>query len=271
MSDLINGAEVFTGATTGVIANLVEKGVRAGWNGIKKYFKDTWYEEQINLGVAYEEYLHRVYKKYKDIKTFVNPRTPQSLQTVYVPTGVAYKNKKTRKDEKVNEVEISNLLEIDNKILITGIGGVGKSTMFKHLLLNAIESGNHIPVMVELRSFNSRSSGGLSIRKTIQRVLSDNGFRLEDEYFEYSLEQGAYLVLLDGFDELNRNNMAVIGEDIRSFSDRYPNNYFLLSSRPRDEFMSWNDFTESQMLPLTLDQAVSLVAKLDADETAREK
>ena len=37
------------------------------------------------------------------------------------------------------------------------------------------------------------------------RRYSDNGFTLADEYYKYSLEKGGYIILLDGFDEVNRD------------------------------------------------------------------
>ena len=47
----------------------------------------------------------------------------------------------------------------------------------------------------------------ISIYRAVYQTLSDNGFTLADEYYKYSLEKGGYIILLDGFDEVNRDKL----------------------------------------------------------------
>ena len=47
--------------------------------------------------------------------------------------------------------------------------------------------------------------------------------------------------------------------------DRYPDNYYILSSRPCSEFIEFQRFTVLSSLPLTLEQAVSLIKKIKFD------
>lgn len=261
MLDTINKPDV----VTGVVTNLVEDGVRTFWDKVKKYFKDKDIKENIDLGISYEKYLNQTKQKYGMIKTILYSKIPQPLLSFYVCANLIHNN------EKIDTELVTNVTKIGHKIIITGTGGLGKSTMFKYFFLNAIDATAYIPVMIELRSLNSQSAEDLSIRKAIYKALSDNGFYLEDEYFEYSLNQGGYLILLDGFDELNRENEYIIGESIKSFTDKYSNNHFILSSRPKEEFISWNDFIELESKPLNQEQAVTLISKLQVDENVKEK
>ena len=261
MAELLNKSDMITG----VVTNLVEDGVKTLWNKVKKYFKDEDIKEDIDLGISYEKYLKQTQQKYGMIKTILYNKIPQPLLSFYVCAELIYDN------EKINSELVTNVTKIGNKIIITGTGGLGKSTMLKYFFLNAIDFTEYVPVMIELRSLNSQCGEDLSIKKAIYRALVDNGFCLEEEYFEYSLNQGGYLILLDGFDELNRENEAIVGENIKSFADKYYNNHFILSSRPKDEFISWNDYTELQSLPLSKEQAISLVSKLQVDENVKEK
>lgn len=45
----------------------------------------------------------------------------------------------------------NNVLEIGNKIIITGTGGIGKSVMMKHFFLNVLQNTQYVPVLIELR------------------------------------------------------------------------------------------------------------------------
>ena len=91
--------------------------------------------------------------------------------------------------------------------------------------------------------------------------LSDNGFKLEDEYYSYSLSEGGYVILLDGFDEVNREKVGKVSEEIKNFTGKYNDNRFVISSRPSDNFIGWNDFHEATACQLTKEQALSLIRK----------
>ena len=100
--------------------------------------------------------------------------------------------------------------------------------------------------------------------------MVDNGFELSDEYFEYSLKEGAYIILFDGYDEVNRDKTEKITREIKELSEKYGKNKFLISSRPSEEFIGWNDFCEVETLKLNKQQALNLVKKLEFDEVVKD-
>lgn len=166
---------------------------------------------------------------------------------------------------------MNNILSIGHKIIITGTGGIGKSMLMKHCFMNAIVSTNLIPVLIELRGLNEYEKNNISIIKYIYDVLCNFGFKLEQEYFEYSLETGCYLILFDGYDEVKSTLSQIVTKEITDFCNKYSDNYTIMSSRPLDEFIGWSDFVEYESMLLTKEQALSLVAKLDYDEELKEK
>ncbi len=259
MNRLINKSEV----ATGVVTNLVEDATKSAWKKIKKYFKDANIKEDIELGIAYEQYLARTKEKYGQIKTLIYRRVKEDLYSFYVDSNLFYK------DITIDSSDINNLITLTNKIIITGTGGIGKSTLMHHLFLNTINVTDYIPVLIELRSLNSMDE--ISIRNEIYKTLSNNGFELEDEYFEFSLKAGGYIFLFDGYDEVNKNINKKISEEIKSFSDKYNKNNFIISSRPSDEFIGWNDFDEISTMPLSKEQAIELIKKLKFDEIIKNK
>lgn len=261
MNELINSTDVITGVTT----SLCEDAIKAAWGKVKKFFKDMSAQESIDFGDAYEKYLTKTKSKYCRIKTLIYRRTPRDLYSFYECMGLCHEGKT------IDTSNVNNVLNIGKKIIISGTGGIGKSTMLKHLFVNTIENTEYIPVLIELRSFNALDTKEVSVYDMIYKLLSDNGFNIEKEYFEYSMNSGGYILLFDGYDELNRDKSSKIASEIRCLSDKYSSNYYIVSSRPSDAFIGWNDFSEVTINPLTKEQAISLIKKIDFDERVKEK
>ena len=259
MDGLINKSEVITD----VVTNFVEDAAKSIWEKVKKHFKDVSIQEDIELGIAYEQYLARTKEKYGKIKTLIYRRVKEDLYSFYVDFNLLCEN------ITINSSDINNLIILTNKIIITGTGGVGKSTLMHHLFLNTIKVTDYIPVLIELRSLNLKDE--ISIRNEIYKTLVNNGFELKDEYFEFSLKAGGYIFLFDGYDEVNKDINKKVSEEIQSFSDRYNKNNFIISSRPSSEFIGWNDFDEISTMSLSKEQAIELVKKLKFDETIKNK
>jgi len=97
------------------------------------------------------------------------------------------------------------------------------------------------------------------------------GFKVEQEYFEYSLETGCYLILFDGYDEVKNSLSSKVAQEIIDFSNKYSDNYMVLSSRPLEEFVGWSDFSEYSSMRLNKEQALSLISKLDYDNELKDK
>lgn len=249
---------------TNVATNIVEDSAKNAWNKIKKFFRDLDAKDSIRYKTAYEKYLINMEQKVSKIKTIIYRRAPKDLYSFYECIGVLYNG------NTINTENINNLLEIGNKIIVTGTGGVGKSILFKHLFLNTVAETEYIPVLIELRSFNIHDVKDISIYTAIYKCLVDNGFELSEDYFEYSLREGAYIIFFDGYDEVNRDKTEKITSEIKALSEKYGENKFFISSRPSEEFIGWNDFCEVETLKLNKQQALNLVKKLEFDEVVKD-
>lgn len=249
---------------TNVATNLVEDSAKNAWNNIKKFFKDLDAKDSIRYKTAYEKYLGNTERNVSKIKTIIYRRAPKDLYSFYECIGVSY-NGNTISTENINDI-----LKIGNKIIVTGTGGVGKSILFKHLFLNTVKETSFIPVLIELRSFNIYDLKDISVYSAVYKTLCDNGFELSEEYFEYSLKEGAYIIFLDGYDEVNRDKTEKITCEIKSLAEKYGDNKFFVSSRPSEEFIGWSDFCEVETLKLTKKQALNLVKKLEFDEVVKQ-
>lgn len=258
--DSIDSQQLLTNITT----NIAEDCIKTAWNKIKKFFEDLDAKDSIRYKNAYEKYLINTEQKVSKIKTIIYRRAPKDLYSFYECTGVRYNG------NTINTENINDILKIGNKIIVSGTGGIGKSILFKHLFLNTIAETAYIPVLIELRSFNIYDTKDISIYTAIYKGLVDNGFELSDKYFEYSLKEGAYIILFDGYDEVNRDKTEKITREIKELSEKYGKNKFLVSSRPSEEFIGWNDFCEVETLKLNKQQALNLVKKLEFDEVVKD-
>lgn len=244
-------------------AKVAEDAALGAWNNIKKFFKDINRHDEIVFGTAYEEYLENTKKRNSKVKTLIYRHVPQDLYSFYECVGVQYNEKVIKTDN------IENIISINNKIIITGTGGIGKTTLLKHLFLNTIEETTYIPVLIELRAANAIDNEKLNVKRLIYENLVNNGFKIEEEYFDYSMEQGAYVILFDGFDEVNREKIQKMTTEITALSNKYPQNKYIVTSRPTDDFVGWNDYVEMQSMELSKEQALHLIEKIEFDENVK--
>ena len=249
---------------TDVIASVTEDAIKAVWKKISRFFKDISVKDSIRYGNAYAEYLENTRNNYSKVKTIIYNHVPTSIYSFYECIDVLYN------DTTIGTSSINILLSVSNKIIVTGTGGAGKSMLFKYLYLNSIEETDLIPVLFTLRNFNMVDTTEISLEKEVYNNLVQNGFSLEEKYFEYSMREGGYVILLDGLDEVNRDKLDKVIFSIKELCNKYPHNKYIISSRPTDSFIGWNDFAEMNAKPLTKQQALNLISKIDYDKSIKD-
>jgi predicted NACHT family NTPase len=90
--------------------------------------------------------------------------------------------------------------------------------------------------MVELRNLND-TSGNLKgyVRQRLERYLP----YLNEEIFLTLLRDGAFVLLLDGFDEITHELRDRVGRQIQDLCQENLHSIVLVSSRPDDTVSSW--------------------------------
>ncbi len=228
---------------------------------LKKGVQDFTNKSAIDLGFAFDAYLEKSCEKIKKVKTFLYKRTPKDLTDIYVCTGVRYK------DIEISENLVESMVNIGHKLIITGTAGIGKTTMLKSIFLTTSEKLSCVPVFIELRNMDDDTR----LYDMIYNSLSNQGVHfIEEKHFEYSMNNGCYLLLFDGFDELSTEKAKKIEREIQVIAEKYSENYYILTSRPLSIFSGWGDFIEMQALPLKKEQAIELIEKLDYDLSDKE-
>lgn len=248
-----------------VISELAKSAASCVVKKLGKIYRDIVNKEEIDYGTAFEKYLLDAERHIGMAKTILYGQTPHYLYSFFECMGIS------NRQQTIDPSNVNNVLSIGNKIIITGTGGIGKSMLMKHFFLNTIQETHYIPVLVELRGLNEYTAENISIVEYIYNILETFGFKLEEEYYRYSLETGCYLILFDGYDEVKNVNSQKVTQEIIDFSNKYSENHIILSSRPLDEFVGWSDFKEYSAVALKKEQALSLISKLDYDKEIKDK
>lgn len=214
----------------------------------------------------FTDYLENAKAKYSKIKTLLYNDQPRNFYDFYVCNDIyqmIYVSKYTYRRKYISNASAELLAECSNFVIISGTGGLGKSMMMRHLLLDSIakyDSAGQIPIFIPLKDYTTEY-GNLS--EYIYEKFDALGADKTIEAFNELLLQGRFLLLFDGLDEINTEFRKQFELDLDLFTDRYPKNMFVISSRPTGSFVSFNRFSVLHLNPFTREQALTLIDRLD--------
>ena len=233
---------------------------------IANKLKITYNEVKIDLEIPFQAYLTNSYEKYSKIKTIIYGIEPKKLYDFF---EIPFLKKGS---DIIKPTTTRVLTNISKFLIIEGSGGIGKSTLMKHLFLSELKLKDYIPIFIELKDFNEE--GHLDLEKLLLKKLNQFHNTFQEEYLDYALQSGCFLFLLDGYDELYSENQKEFFKKLNDFCDKYPENHYILSSRPysESEFIEFQRFTVLKAVSFTKEQAISLITKIEyPDEELKDK
>lgn len=248
-----------------IVKEVIEKFTKPLMNQLIKISKGEWEKFKIDFDIVFTKYLTKSYDKYCKIKTILYKTEPQYIYDFFESPILLKKS-----NILVNTENINTILDISNFIIIQGTGGIGKSTLLKHLFINELENKDLIPVFIELKDINLMEND-YTILDIVLDKLTNLGSSLKKEYIEYALNSGCFLFLLDGYDEIVSSKKDSFFRKLDEFCDKYTENYLIISSRPYSEFVEFQRFTVLKALPLSKEQAVSLVNRINYESGIKER
>ena len=233
---------------------------------IANKLKITYNEVKIDLEIPFQAYLTNSYEKYSKIKTIIYGIEPKKLYDFF---EIPFLKKAS---DIIKPTTTKILTDLSKFLIIEGSGGIGKSTLMKHLFLSELKLKDYIPIFIELKDFNEE--GHLDLEKLLLKKLNQFHNTFQEEYLDYALQSGCFLFLLDGYDELYSENQKEFFKKLNDFCDKYPENHYILSSRPysESEFIEFQRFTVLKAVSFTKEQAISLITKIEyPDEELKDK
>ena len=166
----------------------------------------------------------------------------------------------------VDEKQIPGMRAVEtySKLRVLGKPGVGKTTFLQHLAIQCnlgAFAAKQVPVFITLKNFaESREPSDLSLLNYIRQEFLTSGIS-ENSVIEKLLQAGRVLLLLDGMDEVLKQQSNAVLKEIRSFSDKYHKNRFVATCRTASQKLRLRGFTDVEIAPFTQAQIQAFADK----------
>ncbi len=230
-------------------------------------------EFQEIIGNKLLEYQTQEYRRSKFVKSLLYTLKPVELEKIYVPISI---NDHRGKEIKIDS--IGSLLSSSNYVTLIGDAGSGKSTLIKYLFLNIIKEGSYIPINFELRYLNYSNTNFITETNTsrihgylVENIIKASKIKNYDSSIERLLNSGKLIIFFDGLDELKKSLRSEILKEIDSFVKKYPNNSYVLTSRPSSNAESLPLFYTFEISPLNEKQIKELIKRQIIEEELKQK
>jgi predicted NACHT family NTPase len=236
------------------------------------------------LSVNLDELVQQVREK---IKPFIIERCgtmrildmpkPVPLKDIYVNVGI-YESITGRRpkgiDELMDEYKKSGVLptrksepQIDGlaaakqnfKQVVLGRPGCGKTMYLKFLSLECINGNfkdNLVPFFVTLRSF-AEAHNQPDLLDFISQMIST--YEVTNTEIYELLKDGKCLILLDGLDEIKKNDYSGVINAIQNFCESFPKNQFIITCRIAALEYSFPNFREVEIAAFNEQQIETFV------------
>ncbi|MEU9113323.1 NACHT domain-containing protein [Streptomyces sp. NPDC048483] len=174
-----------------------------------------------------------------------------------------------------------------DRVLLRGVAGSGKSTLIQWLAVSCTKDPadtplphlyGRIPFVLPLRTL-TRSGAALP---TPDHFLSAVGCPVAgaqpDGWAERVLTSGRALLLVDGLDEIPDRERRGARQWLRDLLDAFPDNLWLVTTRPsavREDWLAADGFDELTLTPMGHDEVTAFIgrwhaaAREDAEDTER--
>ncbi len=163
-------------------------------------------------------------------------------------------------DNKVIEKKVPALEVIakNNRLIIWGKPGAGKTTFLKHLIIQCISGeflNDLVPIFISLKEFGELENNLSLINYIVQELNVDD---ITEDDVIILLKSGKLLILLDGLDEIKKQDTSRVIKEIRDLSYQFVNNKFVITCRIAAREYTFENFTEVEIADFDREQIESL-------------
>jgi predicted NACHT family NTPase len=200
---------------------------------------------------------------YSKVKNILYYNDPVPLNDIYIPLDLQHG------DSSFQDAAIFESVKHGGRRLVIATAGAGKSFFMKKALLELSKLREDIfPIFFEMRNLNGTSRRLIeALHDHIRLYVPD----LMPEQLRLGMEQGLFVLLLDGFDEVEPEKTDQIQNELIALARSFPKTAIIVSSRPMDIVLSWQDFQILSVNPLSKASALLLVERLAFDKSIKER
>ncbi|EHZ7343712.1 NACHT domain-containing protein [Vibrio vulnificus] len=203
------------------------------------------------------EKFHANIKKEQEVFTLLSPEKAKMIGSFFHPPKVLCADNK--------ETRIENLVKINGKsgILIQGRLGQGKSILLKYLQFLELNTGNTLPIFLELRKIKNAAQ----IISEARSKLNLLGLPASRKLFDFLLSEGRVSLFLDGFDELSLEDRLQFNGSLSEICLKYPSVKLLVTSRYNTEISTNTNFKKYSISLMKEEDIAPFIKKILNDES----
>jgi hypothetical protein len=225
--------------------------------------KDQIAKYKVRFGRGFSRYLTETLVRYSKFKTLINRHEAIDLDEYYIPSRIKDGDAVFRSDDFFVEFEKKK------RFIVEGTAGLGKTLFVRHMLRHTIlYEKKYIPILFELRHLHLDNTRSLTANLVKQVADYIPGFN--EDHFRFGMESGKFIIYLDGIDEISLEDRTRYASEILDMAYRFTETPILLSTRPDDFYVPWEVFRVAKLLPMTREQTVLMLSKLQYDAEVKQ-
>lgn len=191
------------------------------------------------------------------VRTILHGSEDIPLQSIYVSPTFKKANKA------FSEAYVISEITRHRRVLVTGTAGGGKSLFIKNTALELFKNFKELfPVFIELRSLDGEGSLMDAVTDHLIRSIRT----ITQEIVESEIRSGHFVLMLDGFDELNHDKHDLYAAELEMLGELYPEMRVVMTSRIEEEIVNLPGFHVYEVQPLSKSQCVELLYKTRYEE-----
>lgn len=215
--------------------------------------------------IGFEPHLHATYERCTKIKTLLSGIEPSEFAKIHSTQRFVINNLP------LDHNELTGRFRHDvSHLILTGSGGSGKSMFMRHLWLAMfLVPDGTVPIFVELRHMKDFSTP--DVLPYVYHTLTQGRSLITLDQFRDLLQEGAFTLILDGYDEVSLSRREAVQRSILEITERHPRTKIIVSSRPDENFASWTSFRVAKMADLHQNDVVELISRADFEREAKDR
>ncbi|MFJ3464083.1 NACHT domain-containing protein [Achromobacter spanius] len=159
------------------------------------------------------------------VRTLLTGDNPTSLSSFYYPSRVC----NMENDFKVSSVSCLDDIGESGNVVLIGTVGQGKSVFLRYLAVKEALRGVRLPIFLELRSIDASNN----LESVLCKALDSIGFHgIDLQGCHHLLKHGELVIFADGFDEVRRDSVLSVRNDMGKLMSHFPASRWVVSSRP---------------------------------------
>ncbi|MFD9290365.1 NACHT domain-containing protein [Streptomyces sp. NPDC060030] len=166
-------------------------------------------------------------------------------------------------------VSADQVLGAQNRVLLRGVAGSGKTTLVQWLAVSTTRPGQLdlfglVPFVLPLRTLTRGGSKLPAPDEFLSAVDCPIAALQPAGWFDRVLRAGRGLILIDGIDEIPEDDRNDARRWLREPISTYPGNRWLVTSRPsavREHWLSGDGFAEADLAPMSRDNIADFVIR----------